>query len=706
MKARPSSALSEAVEAPTVTEAQSTPRVFRRDVEGLRAVAIALVAVFHIWIGSVSGGVDVFLLISGYFVAGSLIRRFVRGDLPALGQYLLRLARRLLPALITVITAVVVATLLFLPRTTWLDISAQSIASLGYFENWWLALSGLEYGAASADVSPLQHIWSLSIQGQLFVGVPVVLLLIFLPLRKTTARTRAIVVWSLVGTATAASFVYAALTTGGANQTFAYYDTAARAWQYLLGALVAGVAVRLPRVLAFVVGWGGLALLIAAGFLVDGRASFPGPAALVPLGAAVAILLAGTVPTKFGVDRLLGSRAMSGLGKYSYTFYLWHWPILIFVVAVTERDAIGWRTGTAILLASAVLSFLTHHLVEKPIRNAPRFTKTVWPRVGRAFAMGGVAIAGVTVLVVSAGFQGYVQQTRAATYASALDPLTHPGAMSILDPLAYPVTSADLIPAPLNAEADKVRALADGCITGGGFVGLEVCDWGDVDSDITIALVGGSHTEVWLDALDAIGKQRGVKVQSYLRWGCTFFETFDGVEDVAQDPRCVEWNQDAMAELLDSKPSLVITTGTRPTLDDSIPQMEYIPGGYVSAWETLEDAGIGVLVIRDAPWITFGEDPLECLDVLGANAAECAVDRSLVLDEVAPDLGLAAPTVEFPMIDFTDLLCPDGACRFAIGNVTVYRDRTHLTASYISTMTAVLEERMAQAGVWDRLGVS
>src|ERR1700754_2289534 len=194
---------------------------YRHDLDGLRGIAIALVAMFHVWFGRVSGGVDVFLALSGFFFGGKLLRTALKpaSSLAPLPE-VVRLVRRLLPALVVVLAGCAVLTILVQPETRWETYADQSLASLGYYQNWELANTASDYLRAGEAVSPLQHIWSMSVQGQFYLAFLL-----------------------LVGALTIASFVYAILA-HQANQATAYYNSFARAWELLLGALVGSVVSR------------------------------------------------------------------------------------------------------------------------------------------------------------------------------------------------------------------------------------------------------------------------------------------------------------------------------------------------------------------------------------------------------------------------------------------------------------------------------
>src|SRR5690348_4411879 len=211
---------------------------YRHDLDGLRGIAIALVAVFHVWFGRVSGGVDVFLALSGFFFVGRLLRTALTpGTSLSPVPEVTGLVRRLLPALVVVLAASAVLTILVQPQTRWETFADQSLASLGYYQNWELANTAADYLRAGEAVSPLQHIWSMSVQGQFYIAF---LLLVagcaYLFRRRLGAHLRTLFI-VLLTVLTVASFGYA-IVAHLDNQSIAYYDSFARAWELLLGALL------------------------------------------------------------------------------------------------------------------------------------------------------------------------------------------------------------------------------------------------------------------------------------------------------------------------------------------------------------------------------------------------------------------------------------------------------------------------------------
>lgn len=270
--------------------------LYRHDLDGLRGIAIALVAVFHVWFGRVSGGVDVFLALSGFFFGSSLLRNVLTpGTSLSPWPHLTRLARRLLPALIVVLAASGVLTVLVQPQTRWETFADQTLASLGYYQNWELAATAADYRRAGEAVSPLQHIWSMSVQGQFYLAFLVLVLVVAALLRRLLSpKWLRAVFLVLLGGLTIASFVYAIIA-HQTDQVTAYYNSFARAWELLIGVLVGALLpfITWPMWVRTLLATVGLLAILLCGAVIDGVDQFPGPWALVPVGATMLLILAG-----------------------------------------------------------------------------------------------------------------------------------------------------------------------------------------------------------------------------------------------------------------------------------------------------------------------------------------------------------------------------------------------------------------------------
>ncbi len=693
----------------------SREAMYRHDLDGLRGVAIALVALFHVWFGRVSGGVDVFLALSGFFFGGSVLRT-VLAPRTSLSPWptVKRLARRLLPALVVVLAVSAVLTVAIQPQTRWETFADQTLASLGYYQNWELAATASNYLRASEAVSPLQHIWSMSVQGQFYLSF---LLLIFglaalLRRRLGGNRLRTVFV-GLISVLTIASFVYAIIA-HQTDQVTAYYNSFARAWELLLGVL-AGAMVPLitwPMWLRTLLATIGLVAILSCGALIDGVNQFPGPWALVPVGAAMLLILAGanrgarpSTRDRFPApNRLLALRPLVTLGSMAYSLYLWHWPLLIFWLAYTDGSHAGFLDGLGILLVSGVLAYLTMRFVEEPLRyQRARGTGLSWrSHLRRPAIVGGTAVTLLAVALTATAFTWRDHMTAVRASGKELAGLTadgYPGARALIDHAKVP--QLPFRPTVMEAQDDIPESTSDGCISDFDNTGVINCTYGDISAKRTIALAGGSHAEHWITALDILGKQHGFKVVTYLKMGCPL--TTEPMPLVMGDnrpyPKCHLWNERVMARLIADRPDFVFTTSTRPW---NIQPGDTMPGTYIGIWKAFSDAGIPVLAMRDTPWLTRNGKPFMPADCLakGGDAVSCGIKRSEVLSDRNQTLDFTGQFPSLKVLDMSDAVCRSDFCRAIEGNVLVYHDAHHLSATYMRTMTPELGRQIGAATGW------
>lgn len=687
---------------------------YRYDLDGLRGIAIALVAVFHIWFGRVSGGVDVFLALSGFFFGGKVIRAALN---PAVtlspASEVVRLIRRLVPALVVVLAGCAVLTILVQPETRWETYADQSLASLGYYQNWELANTASDYLRAGEAVSPLQHIWSMSVQGQFYVSFLVLIAgLAYLFRRPLGARLRTLFLVVLTAL-TVASFVYAIIA-HQQDQSAAYYNTFARGWELLLGALVGALVtrVRWPSWVRTVVATVALGAVLSCGALIDGVQEFPGPWALVPVGAAMLLILVGAnlqggrLPLP---NRILATRPLVELGAMAYALYLWHWPLLIFWLSYSGHKHAGFVEGAVLLLVSGVLAYLTNRLVEDPLRyrassKAAPTQARPWPtRLARpTMALGSaVVLLGVTLTATSFTWRQHVTVLRSAgKELSVLNPQDYPGARALTERVRVP--ALPMRPSVLEVKQDLPATTRDGCISDFVNPAVVTCTYGDVAAGRTIALAGGSHAEHWLPALDILGKTRHFKVVTYLKMGCPL-----STEQVplimgnnAPYPQCREWVQRTMTKLVTDRPDYVFTTTTRPW---NIKSGDVMPATYIGIWQTLSDNNIPILGMRDTPWLVKNGqpfDPADCLAKRGGTAQSCAIKRSDLLSDHNQTLDFVGQFPQLKVLDMSDAICRTDVCRPVEGNILIYHGAHHLTPTYVRTMTPELGRQIAEATGW------
>lgn len=687
-------------------------RQVRDDLAGLRGIAIALVVVFHVWFGRVSGGVDVFLVLSGFFLGARLLRLTGEGEPISLTTELVRLARRLLPALVLVLAVSAVLTVLIQPQTRWEAFADQSLASMGYFQNWHLAATAADYARAGEAVSPLQHLWSMSVQGQVFVALLVVTALTVFAARRLPATRRRGVIVAVAAVVMVASFGYAnvAHTT---DQTSAYYDTFARAWELLAGVVVAAVIarIRMPYLLRVAAASAGLAAILLCGALIDGAREYPAAWALVPVGATVLIILSGagaahdgSATGSAGPHRLLAAAPLVTLGGLAYALYLWHWPLLIFWLALGDRGSAGFVDGAMVVAVSLAAAFATHRFVEEPLRAPGRRppAHALPPRARRPVALLGstLVLVSVALAVTSFGWREHVNVVRASgAELLNLSERDYPGGRALAGQLR--VAKLPMRPTVLEASQDLPLTTVDGCITNFTSTELIVCTYGDPRAGRTIALAGGSHSEHWITALDMLGRQHGFKVTTYLKMGCPLSTAEQPViaGSLKPYPECRSWLDHAVGTLIADAPDYVFTTTTRPHIDAP---GDFVPDNYLGIWDELAANGIPILGIRDTPWMFSNGtlfSPADCL-AGGGDAENCGLPRSEALAERNPTLEYLSRYPSLAALDLSDALCRTDVCRAVEGNVLVYHDSHHLSATYVRSLADELARQLSAATVW------
>ncbi|MBU9674060.1 acyltransferase [Planococcus sp. CP5-4] len=647
---------------------------FRPELEGIRAVAALLVAVYHIWIGSVSGGVDVFFIVSGYLITTSLLSRMVREGRINYLENLLGLAKRLFPLAFTVLAVSAALSIALLPLSSWRQTIAELFASMFYFQNWQLANSAVDYLAQNNTASPFQHFWALSIQGQFYVTWPIVITLVYLlatKILKTPVRKTLLAVLSVIFLASLSYSVYIT----AVNQPWAYFDTFARAWEFSLGGMLALLLpyLKFPNFVHLIIGWAGLAIIAFTGMVLPVSTVFPGFAALLPTGGVILVIIASENGQALGVQKLLGSKPFQYFGSISYGFYLWHWPLLVFYYAYFNTETVTTLGGIGILAVTVVLSIMTIRLVEKPVREMP--VKHSKKRLSKVL----VALMAPAILV-GLSWGVFVQANSGGT-ATIKD---NPGAQAVSENI-QPSEEAELQPDFLSAKEDLPTFYEDINCYSTDTMGANVkeCSFGVTeDPEHVLALVGGSHSGHWFPALEAIAEDLNMRIDVYNKNACRFSsDDFDG----ELDQLCMEWNENLEKKLIEDPPDLIFTTA-------NIDSEDAVPSGYIEKWKQFEDVA-EIFAVRDNP--RMENDPTFCLD--SANLKDCSVQRDKALADEVPWENTEGIPDNVTFADMSEYFCTDDACPPVVGNVLVYRDKHHLTTLYSQTMGPALKEYLEPA---------
>ncbi|GAA5115714.1 acyltransferase family protein [Haloechinothrix salitolerans] len=667
---------------PGVAQARS----YRPELQGLRALAVVLVVIYHVWLGRVSGGVDVFFVITGFLIVGQLFRASERGGI-RFGPMWARMIKRLFPAALTVLLGIMAASLIWLPEQRWFQTISEVFAAATYWENWRLAIDSTDYFAQHNEASPVQHFWSLSIQGQFYVVMPLIVALVALLAKLCRLRLKGVltaVLLTMFGT----SLWYSMWLTETTQQV-AYFHSLTRVWEFMLGGLLALfiTSVSLPRWSRIVLGWLGVIGLAICGIVLQVGTMFPGYVALWPTLSAVFVLLAGATDSKIGADRWLSSRPLEFIGNISYALYLWHWPLLVIYLAVNDIAKPDWVEGSLLIGASFVLATITYYAIEEPVRRSKIGVVRPW----RAYAFGVTVL--VAVLGVAQGWQMYGENLARAAVEQA-DPDQHPGAL-VMTGAAEERESYDVEPIPsmIAISGDHPVLTGQTCQVLPGGPGVEICQSPNADTAAKrIVIVGDSHAQSLIGAFNPLVEKNNWHIVAMRRPGCPFSVRSELFPDRTT---CVEWNKAVVPEIIKQQPDAVVVMGT---FQVRVGLKERLPEGFIAQWRKLYDAGIPVVAIRDNPRYDF--EPTECAEDNGADARECMGVRSELYHSVPPYQNRldVPPNVRF--VDLSDLYCDRYVCPPIIGNVRVYADKNHITQAYMGTMSPMVEKRVKRALGW------
>lgn len=681
----------------------ASPRVpsggFRGDIEGLRAIAVGSVLLYHAGLPFLPGGfvgVDVFFVISGFLITTQLVSELGRTGTVSLARFYARRAKRLLPAAGVVLLVSALLVRFFVPKTRWQEIGGDIFASALYVVNWRLADRSVDYLAEDSQPSPVQHFWSLAVEEQYYLVWPLLILAAVLA-AKVVRRQPRLTLWGGLALVVIPSFAWSVIQTAHAP-AHAFFETTTRMWELGIGAAVALAADgcrRLPRMWAIAIGWYGIAAIVASAALFTTEAQWPGYAAALPTSGAATVIMAGFAAARGGPASLLAVRPLRWVGGLSYSLYLWHWPLL--VAATTYLGGLSPSVGLIVVVASVVPAWLTYRYVENPIRHSAAVSRSsrLALSLGANFTLVGVTVGLALLLAVAtAPTTGSAAQGNAALGAAGLR--TEPRD----DPAGAPVDEvAWMTPLPTQATADIPRAHAEGCQQTFAKSAVVTCEYGDQHGRLTVAVVGDSKMTQWTPALELIAEQNGWRLVTYLKSSCSF-SLVTTVYDGKPYQTCRDWAEDVLDRLVADPPDYVLTTqGASEALTSGGKlSAETMAAGLRQIWSTLTAKGSKVVVIADNPHP--GMNVYECVERNPQRLSVCAFDRERYALSAAPVQHRAAKGQRnVRVVDLFDAICPTDRCAPVIGNVLVYRQGSHITATYAKTLTPRLAAALSKAGL-------
>jgi len=682
--------------APRIT-VQRTP--FRRDVQGLRALAVLLVLIYHAAPDTVSGGyigVDVFFVISGYLITNHLLARISSTGRVGFADFYARRARRILPASFAVVVLTVVSVQFFVPPALRAGLLQDAIWTVFYVPNLSFAIDGTNYLAETAP-SPFLHYWSLGVEEQFYLLWPLLLIALVVAARGT--RRRLVPMVTLLA---GASFAFGWWLTY-ASQPWAYFGIASRAWELAAGALVAvagpRLVDRLPQATRAAVGWVGLGLVVFAALRFDALTPFPGGSAAIPVLGAVFVIGSGQVPAVGGPRAILSTRPMQFVGRISYSLYLVHWPLIV-IPFLASGAPLPTYVAVTLAVIAIPLAWLLTVTVEDPIRRSRLASaKPAWSlaAAGTAsvaialLAVGGIALA-QRVPLDAGRLAPTATPAPTPTPTQSTGQITAPG-----ESHSYPVFT-DYVPSNMEPSLESASQsvpiiYSNGCHLDVPSVEVKGCAFGDPTSNKRIALFGDSHAAQWMPALHAIGTSDGLRIETYTKSSCPSVDVAVYVNAIEYS-ECDAWRNAVIAELAADPPALVVISN----MADQPNQ----PGGGIDPDEwaqglarVIDRIGAPVLVIVDTP--RQPETPATCLSAHLEDARVCGIDRAEAINSRWESIErIAAESAGASVVDLNDYICDATRCDPIIGSTLVYRDAHHLTVEFVERLQGPLREAVLQ----------
>jgi peptidoglycan/LPS O-acetylase OafA/YrhL len=651
---------------PPSDRSRSGARGFRPDVEGLRAVAILLVVAFHggvPWLRGGYIGVDVFFVLSGYLITGLLLKEAVETGRVNLIQFYSRRARRLLPAAICVLVVTSVLSILVYAPFEQTQFVAATASAAAYVSNIYFAHKAGNYHGLQAQRYPSLHMWSLGVEEQFYAFWPlfVVLGLGVYRAAPLLIRKRRLVAWMLAaGSLSLALSLYIT----NVRQPWAFFSLPTRVWEFAIGGLGAllpagslarrmGVS-RGALILVRSTSWLGIGGILFAAVTFTERTSFPGTAAMIPALSTVAVLCALAINPAFRVGRVLSVPPMQLIGRLSYSWYLWHWPLL--VIGGVALGGLTTATRSGLLLVSLLLAYVSYKWVESPIRSQRRLRFTPGRSLAAAALLTSMSLAGSLLW-------------RETSLVAARSPAQAAYAMARELPRMY----------AMHCDAQLHETA------------LRECEFGSTRAPRTVVLIGDSHAGQWFPAAEKAFQGPEWRLTVLTKSGCAMPLVSYYLWHVKRNYlECELWRIHALERIHDLRPALVIVGSS---YNYSITPAQWKDGTEKLLSRLSTSAG-RVVLLRDNPRPAV--DIPVCLarvawnPILYARRGCIAATTDTHVEIFNAQREAASRFGNTVVVDLNDRICGKEGCEFRPGGTVVFRDTDHLTVAFARTLAPYL----------------
>ncbi len=646
---------------------------YRTDIEGLRGIAILLVVAFHAGVSRLAGGyvgVDVFFVLSGYLITGMLARELVATGDVDLPEFYARRARRLLPAFAVVVLATIALTLWIYAPIDRPAIASDARAVALHYGNVVFANGAINYHATSDN--PFLHTWSLAVEEQFYIVWP--LLFAFIGRNwaghgEDETRKRVLAALGVAGTLS----LFASLWVTRVAQPWAFFGMPTRIWEFAVGGVVAlAITNESPKSerVGITLQVAGLLAIGAAAWLLHEATPYPGSAAVLPVAGTAALLIGGRRAPDGAVSRALGTPLLRFFGRVSYSWYLWHWPLVGLGAVIDWKIGVAGRAAWS--LVALGLAVVTHRFVEKPARRSDWFKRR--PHfINLAALATSIVIALVAYGALIAGTRSAATPVQRRIAAARDDGMDHQCWGSLLE----------------NATAS--------------------CEFGNTRSRQVVVLFGDSHAEHWLPAMDRLARARDWRVVAMIKPACPVADLPELVNTRLKRyySECTSWRRAMLGRIVAMHPLAVVLSSFDHYVDRNGPAADWQisanqwRAGLRRTYVTLARAGINTVAIRGTP--NAGFDVPSCLSRRASGApfsdSPCAyrLDESLVPSAVAAQTEAARGVSTLAFVDMNDAICGRAVCPVVQNGVIVFRDGNHLTATFSRREAPVLGQRLDAA---------
>ena len=641
---------------------------YRGDIEGLRAVAILLVVAVHAgvtWLPGGFVGVDVFFVLSGYLITGLLVQEAVTTGRLSFTNFYARRLRRLLPAFLLMLAVTCVLARLVAPPTTLPKQASNAAAAVLWLSNFQFAFWNTDYFAPQSETALFLHTWSLGVEEQFYLMWPLLVLIVMGAWKRAKQPPNMARLKWLFGGIFIVSFALSWYWTLH-SPLFAFYLMPSRAWQFALGAIVflmvgspsfRGRSILVRPMSQRTIGWLGIAMVVLAALFIRRSAPYPGTWALLPSFGAALVLGAGGFDATTGVGRVLSCRPLQAVGRVSYSWYLWHWPILLLGAWVV--DVGNARNRLILVVVSLVVAAASYHLFETPIRHNRKLVAK--PSLA---VIAGLAVMLVAVLLLR-GWRFEAERTAQAPNLARF----------------------------VAARSDEAAVYAMGCFGSYRSTRVEICEFGDPHATHTAILAGDSKAAQWLPAYWPMFNRPGWRLLVITKSACPMVDASYFAQPLHREyAECARWRRAVIRKIESLDPDMVVLS---ESVGYPFTREQWITGTQ-QVLHALTHHARRIYLMRPTPELQMNGplclEPRSRLYTAVVGTPDCSgAARTGRFDDIGRWLaGASAQFRNVRIVDMTDSVCPGGLCRAKIGSKIVFSDNGHMTATFARTLTSAL----------------